>query len=274
MVFITGAGSGLGRALSVAAGYRGARVLVSDIDETAMATTARLVQEAGGTPMLRRLDTRDAATWSTLCDELYATWGRCDLLVNNAGVGAAGPVGEASLEDWRWVVDINLNGVLYGCRAFAPRMKRDGRGTIVNVASIAAFARAPMMGAYNVSKAAVVALSETLRAECLSHGVGVTVVCPSFFRTNIGRSSRVAPGMASMDMGRLVDESRIPASDIAQAILQAVEAGRPYVVPQTDAKVMWWLRRLAPAKANVLLAKGSKLVLSRMRRRHRSGRDA
>jgi len=263
VVAITGAGSGLGRALSITLGYRGARIHVSDINPDSVEATATLVREAGGEALTSVVDTRDADAVQAMCDATYSRWGRCDMVVNNAGVGAGGEIGVAPLEDWKFVIDINLNGVLYGCRSFAPKMKADGSGTIVNIASIAAFARAPMMGAYNVSKAAVVALSETLRAECRPHGVGVTVVCPSFFRTNIGKSSRAAGQLANTDISKLVDNSKVSAESVALAILRSAEAGEPYVVPMADAKVMWYLRRLAPGSANALLARGAKLMMKR-----------
>lgn len=257
---ITGAGSGLGRALAVNLGYRGARVFATDIDAEGAALTAQMVKEAGGEAMSERVDTTDPAAVERMAEATFDTWGRCDLLVNNAGVGAAGLIGEAPLDDWRWVMDVNLYGVLYGCRSFAPRMRSCQTGTIVNIASIAAFARTPMMGAYNVSKTAVVALSETLRAECMNDGVGVTVVCPAFFRTNIGRNSRASASAGGIDITKLVDRSKVSADDIARAIIEAVAKGDPYVVPTLDAKVMWYLRRLAPARAGAILAQATKLL--------------
>ena len=124
-----------------------------------------------------------------LAAEADRAFGGTDLVVNNAGVAVGGPVGAVPLDDWKWIFGVNLWGVIYGCHVFVPRFKAQGHGHVINVASAAGLLSAPEMGPYNVTKAGVVALSETLAAELSGTGVGVTVLCPTFFRTNILASS-------------------------------------------------------------------------------------
>lgn len=178
---VTGAGSGIGRAFAVELGGRGGRVVCSDIDPDRAEETAGLVEAAGG----KAIGTVCDVTAIAEVERLAATaqdWfaGAPTLVVNNAGIGAGGPVvGEFALDDWHRTLDVNLWGVIHGCHVFTPMLRTAGRGAIVNVASAAAFGAAPRMAAYNVSKAGVLALSETLSAELVSTGVGVTVLCPA-----------------------------------------------------------------------------------------------
>jgi short-subunit dehydrogenase len=180
--------------------------------------------------------------------------GHTDLLVNNAGVAVAGPVEEVSLEDWRWIMDINLWGVIYGCRAFVPEMKQRARGYVVNVASAAGLISLPEMAPYNVTKAAVVALSETMHAELRPAGVHVSVLCPTFFKTNIHTNGRgVIDDRRRAVIGKLMERSRLQAPDVAKLALDAVARNHLYAVPMSDGRAMWRLKRLAPAGFSRLL---------------------
>lgn len=248
---MTGAGSGLGRALALAFGRRGGNVAVSDVDVEGAEETLKRVRRAGGDGFVTEVDTTDTEVMEAWCAEVFETYGRCDVLVNNAGIAGAGPVGETPLSVWQRTVDVNLMGPVNGCHFFVPRMKTQGRGGhIVNVASIAAFAAVPGMGAYNISKAGVVALSDTLRAELCGDGIGVTVVCPSFFQSSIHTTvPEGTPDKVRRMAERMVTESKWTADDIAREVVAAVDNNLPYVVPQPDAKVMWWVRRFAPTRA-------------------------
>jgi len=168
---VTGAGSGLGRAFCLELKKRGARLVCADIDEAAAQRTA---SEVGGTAV--RCDVARIEDVEALAAAAERALGGVDLVVNNAGVAVAGPVGEVPLDDWRWIMGVNLWGVIYGCHVFAPRLKKQGRGHIINVASAAGLLAPPGMAPYNVTKAAVVALSETMSAELKQTGVGVTVL--------------------------------------------------------------------------------------------------
>lgn len=168
-----------------------------------------------------------------------------DLIVNNAGVSSAGRIGESSLDDWRWTIDVDLWGVIHGCHVFVPRLKKQKSGHVLNVASAAGLLCAPTMGAYNVAKAGVIALSETLSGELTGTGASVTVVCPTFFKTDIVNSGRFSDPKLRDAATRLVARGK-EAEDIARASLRAVEARDLYCVPMSDGLWMWRMKRAIP----------------------------
>ena len=239
---VTGAGSGFGRAVALALADRGARLLVSDVQPDGLAETVALLRGRGGAVESMIVDVREPAQIEGMAKRADELWGGTDVLVNNAGVAVAGEVGEIPLEDWKWQVDINLWGVIYGCHFFVPKMKEQRRGWILNVASIAGVVSAPMMGPYNVTKAGVIALSETLATELVKHEIKVTALCPSFFRTNIHKGSR-ASGMLNGRTEKLVTQAKWGPEEIAEHALRGLERGELYVMPQADAKTMWRLKR-------------------------------
>lgn len=244
---VTGAASGLGRALALQLADRRARLVLSDLDEDALDETVRLVEARGGTANARRCDVADAAAMEDFARAAQDTLGAVDLVVNNAGVAVGGAVGEIPLADWEWIVGVNLRGVVHGCHFFLPAMKRRGAGHILNVASIAGFASAPMMGPYNATKAAVIALSETLAAELQGTGVGCTVLCPYFFRTNIAASARNSSEQVSTDfIHKLMDRTRVQAEDVARLALKGCDDGDLYVFPHLKAKVIQAVKRALP----------------------------
>ena len=244
---ITGAASGLGRALAVRLARDGWHVAVCDVDDAGALETVSLVEQAGGTGQAERLDVTLPADWESLRDRLRGQWERIDLLVNNAGVSGAGEVGRFPLDDWRWILDVNLFGVLYGCHAFVDWLAENpDRPHIVNTASMAAVASAPTMGAYNVSKAAVVSLSETLYAELLHRGVGVTVLCPGFVATNLLDAGRWHRPALKSRAEECFAEARITADDVAEATLRAIRRRQLYVVLPLRGRIFWRLKRLVP----------------------------
>lgn len=257
---ITGAGGGLGRALAITLGKRGGRVLVSDIDLAAAEETVALVRAAGGEASAARCDVRVPAEVEALAVTMDEIFGGTDLLVNNAGVAVAGRIGDVGLEDWKYAIDINLLGVVHGCHFFVPAMKRRRRGRILNVASSAGLVSLPILGPYNATKAAVVALSETLHAEVRRHGVGVTVLCPTFFTTNIGKNQR---GTATAADRALVDgrmrASRTQAEDVAEAAIRALEAGDLYCIPMLDGRLIRRAKALFPQSVARLLGIGDRV---------------
>jgi NAD(P)-dependent dehydrogenase (short-subunit alcohol dehydrogenase family) len=244
---VTGAASGLGRALSLELAGRSARLLLADIDDAGLAETARLVQSRGGEARTVRCDVSKIDDVRRLHEQATSWLGDVDLLVNNAGVAAGGPVGEVPLADWEWITGINQWGVIYGCHLFVPEMKARGRGHVLNVASIAAFACAAEMGPYNVTKAAVVALSETLAGELAGTGVGVTVLCPHFFLTNIARSARSSATRGRPDsIEKVMRRTPVQADEVARRALRACEKDRLYAFPHREAKAIAALKRTAP----------------------------
>jgi len=244
---VTGGASGLGRAFCVEIGKRRGRVLLTDVDVDGAHETARLVEKAGGEARPIEADVRSLERTEEIADEAAEWLGDVDLLVNNAGVGVGGPFDQLDIEDWRYCVDINLWGVIYGCHVFGPRMKKRGRGHIINVASAAGLLAPPEMGPYNVTKAGVIALSETLHAE-LAPNVHVTALCPTFFRTRILENSRgVDDEQSKKAVERLMNASKLQAPEVAQAALEAVHANELYSVPMRDGRMFWRLKRALPS---------------------------
>lgn len=241
---VTGAGSGLGAALCDVLAAQGAHIVAADLDLAAATATAK---RCGNRVHPVHCDVADLAAVERLADQTDRLLGGVDLLVNNAGVAVVGQMGEVPIADWRWVVDVNLWGVIYGCHVFVPRMRAQRSGHVLNVASAAGLLSMPQMGPYNMTKAAVVALSETLYAELAGDGVGVSVLCPSFFPTNLTRSPRtsVDPKLHRAAM-RLVEKGGWSAEEIARAALAGVDAGTLHVTPQFDVSWAWRLKRLAP----------------------------
>jgi len=242
-VLVTGGASGLGRALVTRFAARGDRVLSADLSAD---LTGRDVDGAASTPdgavVHRRLDVRSEDDWEAARAWVEREWGGLDVLVNNAGVAGGGRVELCSMDDWRGIVDVNLFGVVRGTRAFTPMLKAQRAGRIVNVASLAGLVHPPGMGSYNAVKAAVVAFSETVSHELAPYGVGCTVVCPSYFRTDLMRSMRGGDADLAATMTRLVESSPITADDIAVAVLEGVDRGDDLVVPDEPARAAYGLK--------------------------------
>ena len=250
---VTGAGSGLGRALCVEIARRGGRVVASDVNvEAARATAASLGSEAHAVAC----DVTKREDVERLAAEGDGRCGGVDLVVNNAGVAVGGDVGVVPIADWRWIVDVNLWGPVYGCHVFVPRLRAQGRGHVLNVASAAGLLAAPGMGPYNVTKSAVVALSETLYGELAGTGVGVSVLCPTFFQTNIANAARSTGGAEQLALvNTLMAGAKIQAEGVARFAIDAVERGRLYVLPHPDGRWIWRIKRLAPRMFHTLTPK-------------------
>jgi NAD(P)-dependent dehydrogenase (short-subunit alcohol dehydrogenase family) len=245
-VFITGGASGLGRALAERYARAGAQVCIGDIhDERGAQTVAALKATATDVRYLR-CDVTSEADLVAVRDELEQAWGGVDIVVNNAGVAQAGAIDAVSIADWRWIIEINLLGVVRGCHAFTPMFKRQGSGHFVNVASMAGLLDVPLMSSYNATKAAVVSLSETLQNELAEHGIGVTVLCPSFVQTNLAETMRTPDPALRQRVIRLLSRGRITAEQVADQVFDAVETGRFYVLTHAEARRAWLLKRLLP----------------------------
>lgn len=244
---VTGAGSGFGRALALQLARRQGRILVCDVNLQGAEETARLVQNAGGTAAAFRCDVSSSADLERAAAEADRLWNGTDILINNAGVAVAGRVGDISLEDWAWIMNINLWGVIHGCHVFVPRFRKQKSGYILNVAAAAGFISLPEMSAYSVTKAGVISLSETLFGELGPDGVAVTVACPSFFKTNLMDTFRSPEARQRNIAQNLFNKSKATADHVAAASLDALEKGKLYAMPQADAKAIWMLKRLNPA---------------------------
>jgi NAD(P)-dependent dehydrogenase (short-subunit alcohol dehydrogenase family) len=244
---VTGAASGLGRALAVRLAREEWHVALCDINDVGCDETLGLVRGAGGTGEIHRLDVTDPAAWQELAKRLRQGWSQLDLLVNNAGVSGAGEVGEFALEDWHWMVGVNLYNAIYGCHTFVPWLKQNPRGGhIINTASLAAIGSAPGMAAYNVSKAGVLSLSETLYTELAPHNVGVTVLCPAFFPTNLLTNGRFTQNHWKRVAERAFEVSTMTADYVADQAVRAIKRKQLYLLLPVRSRRQWWLKRLMP----------------------------
>jgi NAD(P)-dependent dehydrogenase (short-subunit alcohol dehydrogenase family) len=234
-VLVTGAASGLGAALVAAFVARGDRVLATDqalpADDEATPGVDRL-----------RLDITSDPDWEVARAWVADTWGGLDLLVNNAGVAGGGRIELCSMEEWAAITETNLFGVVRGTRTFVPMMKQQGSGRIVNVASLAGLVHPPGMGSYNAVKAAVVAFSETAAHELAPYGVSCSVVCPSYFRTNLMASMSGTDTDLAEKMRALVEKSPISADDIAAAVLAGIDRGEELIFPDEPARAAYALK--------------------------------
>lgn len=257
-VFITGGASGLGRALALRYAREGARVCIGDIDSDLGAKVEAELKDAGADALYINCDVRRISDLERVRDTLVAEWGGVDIVVNNAGVAAAGKIEETTLADWDWILDINVMGVVRGCKVFTPLMKEQGSGHLVNIASMAGLMLAPLMASYNVSKAGVIALSETLRQELQQSGIQVHAVCPAFFQTNLTSSMRSEIPGIQQNVGKLMQRSKVTADNVADDIYQAVEKGEFWVLPHAMERRLWYVKRYTPPVFNWLMSQESK----------------
>lgn len=254
LVLVTGAGSGIGRATALAFAEVGARVVAVDRDGEAAARTAELSRLAGAADAwAETADVSDEQAMEKLAEKVHRAYGVLDVLVNNAGVGLSGSFLTTTPEDWRRVLDVNLWGVIHGCRLFGARMAERGQGGhIVNVASAAAYQPSRALPAYSTSKAAVLMLSECLRAELADRRIGVSAICPGFVNTNITSTARFT-GVDEAEQrrrqqrsARLYGMRNYPPEKVASAILDAVARDRAVVPVTPEARGMRALSRWAP----------------------------
>lgn len=246
LAVVTGAGSGIGRATALRLSSAGARVVVVDVRADAAATVAA---ETGG--VAEAVDVADGEAMSALARRVTDAHGVPDLLVNNAGVGMSGRFLDTTPDDWAWIIGINLMGVVHGCRVFGPPMLERGSGHVVNVSSGLAYTPRATEPAYVTTKAAVLALSQCLRADWAARGVGVSVVCPGVINTPIVAATRYRGDRAAADTVARVRRAFArghPPSRVAQAIVDAAEADRPVVPVGPEAWVGWGLRGLLPSR--------------------------
>ncbi|MFB7471835.1 SDR family oxidoreductase [Kitasatospora sp. NPDC056184] len=253
LVVVTGGGSGIGRATALAFAEEGARVVVCDLDLDAARRTAELAGLIGPAAHAYWVDVSDGAAVDAFAQQVAAEHGVPDVVVNNAGIGHSGSFLETTEKEWRRVLDVNLWGVIHGCRAFGALMAERGEGGhIVNLASAAAYLPSKALTAYATSKAAVFMLSDCLRAELAGHGIGVSTICPGIVNTNITRTSTFSATTADEQAAKQARAARLyarrgfPPEKVATAILAAVRTGRPVVPVTPEAKAARLLSRLAP----------------------------
>lgn len=254
LVLVTGAASGIGRATAFAFAESGARVVVVDRDAEGAARTAEMARLIGARrAWAETVDVGDEAAMEKLAEKVATEYGTVDVLVNNAGIGLSGPFLDTTSEDWKKVLDVNLWGVIHGCRIFGGQMAARGQGGhIVNTASAAAYQPSRALPAYSTSKAAVLMLSECLRAELAGQGIGVSAVCPGFVNTSITSTARFTGVSAEEEKRRRRRTARLyglrnyPPEKVADAILRAVVRNEAVVPVTPEARGARLLSRFAP----------------------------
>ena len=249
-VLVTGGAGGLGSALVDAFEARGDRVVVADIAEPVSDGRA----ESRSRPFLH-LDVRSDDDWAAARDWVESEWGGLDLLVNNAGVAGGGRLDVAGLDEWQWITEINLFGVVRGTRTFVPMFKQQRSGHVLNIASLAGLVHPAGMGSYNAVKAGVVALSETTAHELAEFGVRCSVVCPSYFRTGLVDAMRGSDTAVGQVIGELVASAPLGPEEIAAAILEGMDHGEELILPDDAARAAYALKRQDRAAYDGLMRK-------------------
>jgi NAD(P)-dependent dehydrogenase (short-subunit alcohol dehydrogenase family) len=245
-VLITGAASGLGRALALRFAKTGAHICIADINESGSQETLALVKQAGGDGWTWNLDVRSEAQWQALHDEVVQRWSTLDVVINNAGVATGDRLEAGEWSWWEWVIDINLKGVALGCRTFTSMMKQQGSGYFINVASLAGLMKAPSMGSYNVTKAAVVALSETMHFELKPYGIGTTALCPGFFRTNLDKGMKTSDPQMYKFVDKVFEASALDADDIAEAAYRSMQKNEMICNPHPNGRRAYFVKKYLP----------------------------
>ncbi|AGH43044.1 SDR family NAD(P)-dependent oxidoreductase [Paraglaciecola psychrophila] len=243
---ISGGAGGIGLALAEEFGQLGMQIVIADIDQKELAIAEQKLRDANIQVLSCPLDVTNYQQWEDTVAAAEAKFGNIHMLVNNAGVGGIpGSVDKTKIETWKWVLDVNVMGVVNGTQATAPSMKRHGQGGwIINVASMAGMNGVPFSGAYAASKAAVVSMSESWAVELKKHNIAVSALCPAFVQTRIHESLRnlqpeykgvkdqaatLAKSGSAVNKAKALVESGIPTSVLAKRVVEALQSGQTYI---------------------------------------------
>jgi short-subunit dehydrogenase len=259
VVVITGAASGIGKALAFAFAGQGARLALSDIDIERLDCVGKRFADDGADVLTHQLDVAQADQLAAFAAKVEGRWRHVDTVVNNAGVSLVAPALSVAIEDAQWVMNTNFWGVVYGCRAFAPLMRKRAAATIVNMASMFAFISIPTQSYYCASKAAVRGYSDALREELREDGINVLCVMPGFVKTDLLERARLGDvSMAATDAQSLRDNfaaaATITPEHVAKAVIKAIIAKRARLVIGRQAKWADLVARVMPGKASMLAA--------------------
>lgn len=237
---------------------------ISDINTNQLAESHAEIEKLGGKPISFHLDVSDRNQYLQVAEKFIQEVGGIDILINNAGVGDGGNFEEYSLDNWEWMVRINQMSVVYGCHLFIPIFKKQKSGQIISIASLAAISCAPQMGPYNMTKAAVLAISETLYGELMDYGIRVSCIMPSYFNTNIAESVRGGEHIKKITQSFL-KRSGLQPKEIAKEILTRAGHGELYIVLPKKARKLWLLKRLMPLRFRKMVKEKYLEAISRIK---------
>ncbi len=257
VVVITGAGSGIGRSTALAFAKEGAILVIADKDEQRLKTVQGEIESFGTKAFIKQLDVSDKAQVQALAQFVINELGRVDILHNNAGVSVGGKIEDTSIEDWEWLLSINLWGVIYGVHYFLPSMIKQRCGHIVNTSSVLGLAATPATGTYSTAKFAIAGLGEALRPEVRRYGIGVTTVCPGLINTRIVSDGRIKTDNNSKSrkenvVAYFMNHGK-PPELVAKAVLNAVKKDKAIVPVGLDARMFWYIKRISPGLFNMIM---------------------
>jgi NAD(P)-dependent dehydrogenase (short-subunit alcohol dehydrogenase family) len=262
---VTGAGSGIGRALAEELARRQAIVILADINSQPISEMAEAIAASGYRAQALPVDVSSYDAVKKLVNDTVAQHGKLDFIFNNAGIGVGGEVRDCSIDDWRNVLDINLNGVIYGIDSAYPIMVKQGFGHIINIASIEGLLPFPGSVSYVTSKYGVVGLSNALRIEGADLGVKVSVVCPGYIKTAIFRSCKLIKIDREKLLDSLPERLGITPEKCASVILSGVERNKALIVVTRFAKILWLLQRISPGLIRWLMGRNLKKSRKKIR---------
>jgi NAD(P)-dependent dehydrogenase (short-subunit alcohol dehydrogenase family) len=260
---VTGAASGIGRALAVALAREGARLVLADLNQAGLAETARLVEADGGKADIYALDVSSREDVYAFADDVDAKFGGADIVINNAGVTQFSKIEDLSYEDLEWVMNIDFWGVVYGTKAFLPQLRRKGSGHIVNISSIFGIISAPAQGAYNAAKFAVRGFTEALRHEMRGSKIEVSCVHPGGVKTGIMRTARflqhVTTDVREKTWTNFDKLPMMPPPEAAAIIVTGIRKNRQRIIVGNDARMMDWIQRLMPTSYGRIIFRPSRI---------------
>jgi len=257
---VTGAASGIGRATAIALAAEGCDLALSDVNEQGLTETANEVRARGRRACTHRVDVADKQRMQRYAEEVFAEYGKIEILMNNAGVTVASAFEEHSLEDLEWIVGINFWGVVYGCKFFLPYLRQADEAHIVNMSSVFGFVGVPSQSSYCATKFAVRGFSEALWAE-LQPRIGVTSVHPGGIRTNIAKSARAKHGEIKQEAIDIIERVSITPERCAQQIVGAIKQNKMRLRVTRESYAIDWAKRLWPVLTHRLIARGYQRAL-------------
>jgi len=247
-IFITGGASGLGKAIALKYAKQGYKVCIGDLNEERGLAVVEELSALGAQAHYLHCDITKLKDLEKAKQAITDLWGGVDVVVNNAGVaGTAGPIEDVSMADWDWVININLLGVARGCKVFTRLFKQQGSGYFINIASAAGLMNAPQMSSYNASKAGVISISETLKFELEKFNIGVSVVCPAFFKTNLTESMKATQAGVTKRIAKVMEYSKVSADDVANDTFNCQQQGKFWVLSHKPERKLWLLKRYVPS---------------------------